>query len=60
MALPPFQALIDAHAEPVRRFLVASAGPGAAEDCFQETFIAALRAYPPMAWARRSTSREGG
>ncbi len=48
MALPPFQALIDAHAEPVRRFLVASAGPGAADDCFQETFIAALRAYPRL------------
>lgn len=48
MALPPFQALIDTHAEPVRRFLVATAGPGAADDCFQETFIAALRAYPRL------------
>ena len=48
MALPPFQVLIDAHAEAVRRFLVASAGPGAADDCFQETFIAALRAYPRL------------
>jgi RNA polymerase sigma factor (sigma-70 family) len=48
VALPPFQALIDAHAEPVRRFLVATAGPGAADDCFQETFIAALRAYPRL------------
>ena len=48
MVLPPFQVLIDAHAEAVRRFLVASAGPGAADDCFQETFIAALRAYPRL------------
>ena len=48
MALPPFQALIDAHAEAVHRFLIASAGPGAADDCFQETFIAALRAYPRL------------
>ena len=46
MALPPFQALIDAHGDAVYRFLVASAGPGAADDCFQETFVAALRAYP--------------
>ena len=48
MALPPFQVLIDAHGDAVHRFLVASAGPGAADDCFQETFIAALRAYPRL------------
>jgi RNA polymerase sigma factor (sigma-70 family) len=48
VALPPFQVLIDAHADAVHRFLVASAGPGAADDCFQETFIAALRTYPRL------------
>ena len=48
MALPPFQVLIDAHADAVHRFLVATAGPVAADDCFQETFIAALRAYPRL------------
>jgi RNA polymerase sigma factor (sigma-70 family) len=48
VALPPFQALVDTHAEAIHRFLVASAGPGAADDCFQETFIAALRAYPRL------------
>jgi RNA polymerase sigma factor (sigma-70 family) len=48
VALPPFQVLIDVHAEAVHRFLVASAGAGAADDCFQETFIAALRAYPRL------------
>jgi RNA polymerase sigma factor (sigma-70 family) len=48
VALPPFQVLIDSHADAVHRFLVASAGPGAADDCFQETFIAALRAYPRL------------
>jgi RNA polymerase sigma factor (sigma-70 family) len=32
----------------VWRFLVASVGPAEAEDCFQETFIAALRAYPRL------------
>jgi RNA polymerase sigma factor (sigma-70 family) len=48
VALPPFQVLIDEHADAVHRFLAASAGPGAADDCFQETFIAALRAYPRL------------
>src|SRR3954453_7601770 len=48
MALPPFQVLIDAHGDAVHRFLVGSAGPGAADDCFQETFISALRAYPRL------------
>jgi RNA polymerase sigma factor (sigma-70 family) len=32
----------------VYRFLVASVGPGEADDCFQETFLAALRAYPNL------------
>ena len=41
--LPPFQALIDVY-----RFLVASLGRHEADDCFQETFIAALRAYPRL------------
>jgi RNA polymerase sigma factor (sigma-70 family) len=48
VALPPFQALIDAHGDAIHRFLVASAGPVAADDCFQETFIAALRGYPRL------------
>ena len=30
------------------RFCLASAGPGEADDCFQETWIAALRAYPKV------------
>lgn len=29
-------------------FLVAAVGPVDAEDCFQETFLAALRAYPRL------------
>jgi RNA polymerase sigma factor (sigma-70 family) len=32
----------------VWRFLVAAVGAVEAEDCFQETFIAALRAYPRL------------
>ena len=44
--LPPFQRFLDTHRELVWRFLVSSLGRADAEDCFQETFIAALRAYP--------------
>jgi RNA polymerase sigma factor (sigma-70 family) len=32
----------------VYRFLVALVGPQDAEDCFQETFLSALRAYPRL------------
>jgi RNA polymerase sigma factor (sigma-70 family) len=46
--LPPFQALLDAHKDDVYRFLLSSIGPGEADDCFQETFLAALRAYPSL------------
>ncbi|MCI0636119.1 MAG: RNA polymerase sigma factor [Actinobacteria bacterium] len=46
--LPPFQRLLDDHRADVYRFLVASVGRQAAEDCFQETFLSALRAYPRL------------
>jgi RNA polymerase sigma factor (sigma-70 family) len=46
--LPPFQALLDAHRAEVLRFCMALVGPQEAEDCFQETFLAALRAYPKL------------
>ena len=48
MSLPPFQALLDSHRADVYRFLLASVGPNDADDCFQETWIAALRAYPRL------------
>ena len=48
MALPPFQQLLDAHGRDVHRFLVAIVGRGEADDCYQETWIAALRAYPRL------------
>ena len=48
MNLPPFQALLDEHRADVYRFCLASASPGEADDCFQETWIAALRAYPKL------------
>src|SRR5450631_4228791 len=47
-ALPPFQRFLDSHREAVWRFLVSSVGRVEADDCFQETFIAALRAYPRL------------
>ena len=56
MALPPFQSFLDDHREPVLAFLRAMVGPLDADDCFQETFIAAMRGYDdidgesPRAW----------
>lgn len=46
--LPPFQLFMDRHRQAVWRFLVSSVGQVEAEDCFQETFISALRAYPRL------------
>lgn len=57
MSPPPFQRFLDEHRSEVMRYLVAAVGRDDADDCFQETFIAALRAYPrlrrdsnPRAW----------
>lgn len=44
----PFQRFLDEQREPVFRFLVASVGRDAADDCFQETFLSAMRAYPKL------------
>jgi len=46
--LPPFQKLIDAHGRDVHRLLIALVGRDDAEDCYQETWLAALRAYPRL------------
>jgi RNA polymerase sigma factor (sigma-70 family) len=46
--VPPFQEFLERNRVIVYRFLVASVGPGEADDCFQETFLAALRAYPRL------------
>jgi RNA polymerase sigma factor (sigma-70 family) len=46
--LPPFQRLLDEHSGDVLAFLIATVGPQEADDCFQETFIAALRSYPDL------------
>ena len=61
---PPFQQFLDAHRRPVLAFLRAMVGHDDAEDCFQETFIAALRAYDrmdgahPRAWVMTIARRK--
>lgn len=44
-APPAFARIVDVHGRAVYRFCVARAGAQHAEDCFQETMLAALRAY---------------
>jgi DNA-directed RNA polymerase specialized sigma24 family protein len=56
VSLPPFQVLLDCHRMDVYRYLVASVGPVDADDAFQETWIAALRAYPRL---RRNENLRG-
>jgi RNA polymerase sigma factor (sigma-70 family) len=46
--LPPFQRFLDDHRDDVWRYLVAAVGRTDADDCFQETFMAAMRAYPRL------------
>jgi len=48
VTLPPFQQLLDAHGPDVHRFLLATVGRDAADDCYQETWLSALRAYPRL------------
>ena len=57
-ALPPFQTLLDEHAGDVMAVLRGAVGRDDAEDCFQETFLAALRAYPKLE-RRRATCAAG-
>lgn len=45
LALPPFERIVDQHGPSVLRFCAARVGADRAEDCFQETMLAALRAY---------------
>jgi RNA polymerase sigma factor (sigma-70 family) len=48
MPLPPFQLALEEHRDSLARFLAATVGPQEADDCLQETLIAALRAYPRL------------
>jgi RNA polymerase sigma factor (sigma-70 family) len=63
--IPPFQDLLDRHRTTVYRFCRAAVGPAEADDVFQETFLAALRAYPRLRdaehldrWLLRIASRK--
>lgn len=48
MTLPPFQHLLDSYGRDVHRFLIATVGAADADDCYQETWLSALRAYPRL------------
>src|SRR5438132_1217775 len=48
VGVPPFQRFVDEHGSAVHGFLTASVGHSDADDCWQETFIAAMRAYPRL------------
>jgi len=54
--LPAFQSLLDQHAADVLRLLVRLVGAVEADDCFQETWLSALRAYPRL---RSATNLRG-
>jgi RNA polymerase sigma factor (sigma-70 family) len=61
----PFQRLVDDYGDDVWRFLVASVGAQGAEDCWQDTFLSALRAYSrttnhtnPKSWLLTIASRK--
>ncbi len=63
--IPPFQEFLDEHKTRVYRFVLAAVGPHDADDCFQDTFLAALRAYPKLRdaehldrWVLRIASRK--
>ena len=63
--VPPFQDFLEANRATVYRFLTVAVGAHDADDCFQETFLAALRAYPRVTdgerldrWILRIASRK--
>jgi RNA polymerase sigma factor (sigma-70 family) len=48
VTLPPFQRLVDEYGPALYRFLYFAVGPTDAADCYQDTMVAALRAYPEL------------
>jgi RNA polymerase sigma factor (sigma-70 family) len=65
VGIPPFADFLEEHRGTVYRFLTAAVGPNEADDCFQDTFLAALRAYPRLTdpsrldrWVLRIASRK--
>ncbi len=45
---PPFELVLTELGPSIHRFLLARVGPDEADDCFQETMIAALRAWEDL------------
>ncbi|HEY1330264.1 MAG TPA: RNA polymerase sigma factor [Actinomycetota bacterium] len=45
---PPFERFLEEQRATVYRFLLGTVGPVDADDVFQDTFLAALRAYPNL------------
>lgn len=43
--VPPFDQVLERHGRAVLRFCAAQVGPQRAEDCFQDTMLAAMRGY---------------
>jgi RNA polymerase sigma factor (sigma-70 family) len=65
VGLPPFSDFLEEHRGTVYRFLTVAVGSHEADDVFQETFLAALRAYPRLTdpsrldrWVLRIASRK--
>jgi RNA polymerase sigma factor (sigma-70 family) len=65
VTITPFETFLEDNRRPVMRFLLAAVGPVHADDVFQETFLAALRAYPRVLdegrldrWVLRIASRK--
>lgn len=63
--VPPFQDFLEANRATIHRFLTVAVGSNDADDCFQDTFLSALRAYPRLTsgehldrWILRIASRK--
>jgi RNA polymerase sigma factor (sigma-70 family) len=63
--MQPFQVVAERYAGDVWRFCASQVGVAGADDCFQETMLAALEAYPRLrapggagAWLLRVASRK--
>jgi RNA polymerase sigma factor (sigma-70 family) len=65
MQMQPFQVVAERYARDVWRFCASQVGVASADDCFQETMLAALEGYPRLrdpgavrSWLLRVASRK--
>jgi len=54
--MKPFELLVEEHGPALLRFCAARVGPERAEDCFQETMLAALRSYDEIRDEKKARS----